>query len=357
MSSATAALHLACRALDLGPGDRLWTTPNTFVASANCGLYCGAEVDFVDIDPQSYNISVAALGRKLEQAASAGRLPKIVVPVDFAGQPADMAEIAALGIRYGFRIVEDASHAIGATYRGSKTGCSAYADITVFSFHPVKIITTGEGGMALTNHPELFRKLSLLRSHGISRELGAVYPGADKASDRAIDRENDSESDLGGGDQGGWYYEQTDLGYNYRMTDLQAALGRSQLGRLDEFVARRRFLAARYDGALRGLALHTPWQNEGQNSAWHLYVVVLDRARTDLPRRAVYDRLRAAGVMVNVHYIPVHLQPYYRLRGFKPGDFPEAEAYYGSTLSLPLFFGLTEEDQDYVVEKLAEALR
>ena len=333
--NATAALHLACRALDLVPGDLLWTTPNTFVASANCGLYAGAEVDFVDIDPQSYNMSVDKLREKLEKAASHRRLPKVVVPVDFSGQSAEMAEIARLGRQYGFRIIEDASHAIGGDYRNRKIGDCTYSDITVFSFHPVKIITTGEGGMALTNDSKLQQKLALLRSHGITRDPLQM---------------------TGKVDEGKWYYEQVDLGFNYRMTDLQAALGLSQLGRIDEFVARRRYLAARYTEALRPLAVKTPWQSDEGVSAWHLYVIQIDSTRTGRTRREVFDSLRQAGVLANVHYIPVHLQPFYRCMGFEPGGFPEAEAYYDRALSLPLYFGLTDEKQDFVVRVLSEAL-
>ncbi len=335
IANATAALHLACRALELGPGDCLWTTPNTFVASANCGLYCGAAVDFVDIDPLTYNMSVEALRQKLEAAQRSGTLPKVVVPVDFSGQSAEMAEIAALGRKYGFRIVEDASHAIGGSFQGRKIGSCAHADITIFSFHAVKIITTGEGGMALTNDLELYHRLQLLRAHGITRDAARMSNGAE---------------------EGGWYYEQIDLGYNYRITDIQAALGSSQLTRLDEFVARRRYLASRYDELLAGMPVKTPWQRETDGSAWHLYVVQVDGERSGKRRREVFEAMRQAGILVNVHYIPVHLQPYYRARGFQPGDFPCAEAYYRNAITLPLFFGLSEDDQDYVVAQLAKAL-
>jgi UDP-4-amino-4,6-dideoxy-N-acetyl-beta-L-altrosamine transaminase len=333
--NATAALHLACMALDLGPGDWLWTSPNTFVASANCSLYCGAQVDFVDIDPKTYNLSVELLARKLEQAKIAGKLPKVVAPVDFSGQSCDMREIARLAEQYGFRIIEDASHAIGADYLGGKVGNCRYADITIFSFHPVKIITTGEGGMALTNDVELQRKLARLRTHGITRDPKLMSAGAN---------------------EGAWYYEQIDLGYNYRMTDLQAALGLSQLTRVDEFVQRRRKLAARYTKALRNLPVKTPWQNGEGESAWHLYVINVDPERTGKTRREVFDFMRESGILVNVHYIPVHLQPYYRRMEFGPGDFPASEAYYQGAMSLPLYFDLTEEKQDYVIAKLTEAL-
>lgn len=335
VANATASLHLACLALGLGPGDCLWTTPNTFVASANCGLYCGAAVDFVDIDPLTYNMSVDALRQKLETSRRNGKLPKVVVPVDFSGQAADMAEIAALGREYGFRIVEDASHAIGGSYKGRKIGSCAHADITVFSFHPVKIITTGEGGIAVTNDPELHHRLQLLRTHGITRESGRMSDAAE---------------------EGGWYYEQIELGYNYRITDIQAALGTSQLTRLDEFVARRRYLARRYDQLLAGLPVKTPWQREADSSAWHLYVVKLDSERCGKSRREIYEKLRKAGILINVHYIPVHLQPYYRAMGFQLGDFPCAETYYRDAITLPLFFGLSEGEQDYVVAQLATVL-
>ncbi len=324
----TVALHLACRALGLGPGDTLWTTPNTFVASANCARYCGAGVDFVDIDPATYNISVAALEEKLITAKKRNQLPKILVPVHFAGQPCDMRAIRALATRHGIAVVEDASHAVGASYLGEPVGNGRHCDITVFSFHPVKIVTTAEGGMTLTQHGELAQKLRLLRTHGIEREP----------------------SRMAAKDQGGWYYEQVDLGYNYRITDLQAALGESQLRRLDAFLERRRELAARYDRLLAQLPVTRPGQHADGVSAWHLYVVQVEN------RRQVYDALREAGIGVAVHYIPVHLQPYYRRLGFKPGDFPHAEAYYAKALTLPLFPRLTDAEQDRVVAALAKAL-
>ncbi|MGQ9862396.1 MAG: UDP-4-amino-4,6-dideoxy-N-acetyl-beta-L-altrosamine transaminase [Thiobacillaceae bacterium] len=331
VNSATSALHLACLVLGLEPGDTLWTSTNTFVASANCARFCGADVDFVDIDPHTYNMSPAALAEKLEQAARRGRLPKIVVPVHFAGQSCDMVAIRVLADRYGFRIIEDASHAIGGRYRGEAIGCGRYADITVFSFHPVKIITTGEGGMALTNDARIAALMRSLRSHGITREEGEMR----------------GESD------GPWYYQQLALGYNYRMTDLQAALGLSQLKRLDAYVARRRALAARYDRLLADLPLVTPYRDPDAESAMHLYVVVLHEAQR---RREVFTRLRAAGIGVNVHYIPVHTQPYYRDLGFAPGYCPTAEAYYAAAMSLPMYAGLSESDQDCVVASLREAL-
>jgi UDP-4-amino-4,6-dideoxy-N-acetyl-beta-L-altrosamine transaminase len=327
--NATAALHLACQALDLGPGDALWTSPNSFVASANCGLYVGASVDFVDIDPRTYNLSVTSLRQKL----AAGRLPKVVVPVHFAGQPCDMSEIGSLARQYGFRVIEDASHAIGADYRNGKIGNCAYSDITVFSLHPVKIITTGEGGVALTNDERLYRNLARMRTHGITRD----------------------ETEMSHASEGPWYYEQIDIGHNYRITDIQAALGASQMERLDEFVARRRDLASRYDRLLAGLPLTIPHQAEGRSSAWHLYVITLDPGIRKT-RREVIEALRAAGVMANVHYIPIHLQPFYRKRGFAEGAFPVAEAYYRKAITLPLYYGLTEQEQDYIVNRLAEAL-
>ena len=335
VSNATAALHLACRALGLGPGDRLWTSPNTFVASANCALYCGAEVDFVDIDPRTYNMSVSALEAKLEQAEKAGGLPKIVVPVHFAGQSCDMAAIRKLADRYGFAIVEDASHAVGARYLDTMVGSSRYSDITVFSFHPVKIITTGEGGLLLTNRQDLADRLALLRSHGITRDPAAMTAPS----------------------EGPWYYQQVDLGYNYRMTDIQAALGASQMRRLDAFIARRRELAQRYDVLLADLPVIRPWQSPDGASAYHLYPIRLDAERTSKGRREVFEALRESGIGVNVHYIPVHTQPYYQELGFRPGDFPEAERYYEGAISLPMYATLSNADQDRVVAALAEALR
>ena len=331
MNSATSALHVACLALGLGPGDRLWTSPNTFVASANCGLYCGAEVDFVDTDPATYNMSVAALEARLVAAAAEGRLPKVVIPVHFAGQSCEMRAIHALGQQYGFRIIEDASHAVGATYLGEPVGNCRYSDITIFSFHPVKIITTAEGGMAMTNDPALAERMERLRSHGITRDPAAM----------AWDSE------------GPWYYQQVELGYNYRITDLQAALGRSQLARLDDYVARRHAIAARYDAALAGLPLTTPWQHPDSRSALHLYPIRLHDASR---RREVFEALRAAGIGVNVHYIPVHTQPHYHRLGFRPGDFPEAERYYAGAISLPMFPTLTPAQQDEVVAALARVL-
>ncbi|QPF93885.1 UDP-4-amino-4,6-dideoxy-N-acetyl-beta-L-altrosamine transaminase [Bradyrhizobium commune] len=341
MSNATAALHIACLALDLGPGDILWTVPNTFVASANCALYCGASVDFVDIDPRTYNMSVAALSEKLAQASTQGRLPKVVIPVHFAGQSCEMTEIRALADRYGFRIIEDASHAVGGDYLGRKIGAAQLSDIVVFSFHPVKIITTGEGGMTLTNDPRLGERLAYLRTHGIVRPSQAAPVDAARSNE---DR------------YGPWMYEQIELGLNYRMTDIQAALGASQLGRLDAFVARRRELAARYDALLAKLPVTCPWQHPDTNSAWHLYVIRLQRNEIKLTRRQVFEALRAAGIGVNVHYIPVHTQPYYQRLGFSTGMFPEAESYYQDAITLPLFSKMTDAEQDTVVAALTKIL-
>ncbi|APR54556.1 UDP-4-amino-4,6-dideoxy-N-acetyl-beta-L-altrosamine transaminase [Sphingomonas koreensis] len=334
MSNATAALHVACLALGLGPGDWLWTTPITFVASSNAGLYCGAKVDFVDIDPVSYNLSVPALERKLEIAAREGRLPKVVVPVHLSGEPCDMAAIAALGERYGFRIIEDASHAIGGKYRGEFIGNCRYSDITVFSFHPVKIVTTAEGGMALTQDSDLAERMALLRSHGITRDQARM----------------DGESD------GPWYYQQVELGFNYRMTDMQAALGVSQMDRLDAYVARRHAIAARYDALLADLSVTTPVRHPDGYSGMHLYVIRVPQTRANWSRREVFDRLRAAGIGVNVHYIPVHTQPYYRAMGFRAGDYPEAERYYAEAISLPMFPTMTDAQQEQVVAAVAEAI-
>lgn len=334
VNSATSALHIACLALDLGPGDWLWTTPITFVASANCGLYCGAKVDFVDIDPQTYNLCPQALAKKLEQAEQAGCLPKVVVAVHLCGQPCDMAAIQELGRRYGFRIIEDASHAIGGRYRGEFIGNGRYSDITVFSFHPVKIVTTAEGGMALTNDDNLASRMNLLRSHGVTRDQNLMTHEPD----------------------GPWYYQQVDLGFNYRMTELQAALGVSQMDRLDAFVARRHELASRYDELLADMPVTTPWQHPDSYSGLHLYVIRLQLDNIRKTHRQVFESLRGQGIGVNLHYIPVHTQPYYERMGFAAKDFPEAMAYYGEAISLPMFQGLTDEQQDEVVRALELAL-
>lgn len=335
--NATAALHIACLALDLGPGDLLWTVPNTFVASANCGRYCGADVDFVDVDPDTWNMSVPALREKLAIAKREGRLPKIVVPVHFAGQPTDQEMIWALAQEYGFRVIEDASHAIGASRNGEPVGSCRWSDVTVFSFHPVKIITTAEGGMALTNDDDLARRLALFRSHGITRDASRfIGVGSDGKTEGSIDR-------------GGWYYEQQLLGYNYRLTDIQATLGTSQAERLDANIERRNALARRYDEALRGIPARLPIVRDANRSAFHLYVIRVDPSRARRSRREVFDALRARDVGVNLHYMPVHLQPYYRSLGFVPGQFPEAEAHGAEAITLPLYAALSDEAQDAVI--------
>lgn len=335
VNSATSALHIACRALDLGPGDWLWTSPNTFVASANCGLYCGARVDFVDTDPRTYNLCPTKLEEKLVEAEKHGRLPKIVVPVHLAGQPCDMEAIHALSQKFGFRIIEDASHAIGGRYKDAPIGNGRYSDITVFSFHPVKIITTAEGGMALTNDPDLATRLGLFRSHGITRDPSLMTQGMD----------------------GPWYYQQVELGFNYRMTDLQAALGVSQMTRLTDYVSRRHEIAARYDSSLADLPVTLPWQHPDSYSAYHLYVIRLQLEKLGtITHRQVFERLREKDIMVNLHYIPVHTQPYYQRMGFRPGDFPEAERHYREAISIPMHPSLTDDEQDFVVSTLKAAL-
>lgn len=334
VNSATSALHIACLALGLGPGDSLWTSPITFVASANCGLYCGAKVDFVDIDSRTYNLCPVALERKLEQAEREGKLPKVVVAVHLCGQPCDMQAIHALAERYGFKIIEDASHAIGGRYQGGPIGNCEYSDIAVFSFHPVKIITTAEGGMVLTNSVELANKMALFRSHGITRDPAQMTHEAD----------------------GPWYYQQIELGFNYRMTELQAALGVSQMARLDQYVTRRHQLAHRYDELLATLPVTTPWQHPDSYSGLHLYVIRLQLDKLSRRHREVFDSLREQGIGVNLHYIPVHIQPYYQRMGFKLGDFPEAERYYAEAISLPLFPAMTDSAQDDVVSAVQRSL-
>jgi UDP-4-amino-4,6-dideoxy-N-acetyl-beta-L-altrosamine transaminase len=331
VNSATSALHIACLALDLGPDDLLWTSPITFVASANCARYCGADVDFVDIDPETFNMCPDALEAKLASARAAGRLPKIIVAVHMCGQSPDMSRIAALARAHGVRLIEDASHAIGADYLGQRVGNCAHCDITVFSFHPVKIITTAEGGMALTNDAELATRMERLRSHGITRDANQMTHEPD----------------------GPWYYQQLELGWNYRMTEMQSALGLSQLDQLEAFIARRRALAVAYDTALAGLPLRIPGRQEGAASSWHLYVIRLDDPTR---HRGVFEGLRAQGIGVNLHYIPVHLQPYYRALDFAPGDFPAAEDYYSRAISIPLHVGLSDQDQGRVIAALKVAL-
>ena len=338
VNSATSALHIACLALGLGQGEKgkddwLWTTPITFTASANCGLYCGAKIDFVDIDPLTLNMSITALEEKLQLADAENRLPKIVIPVHFTGEPCDMAAIHALSQQYGFKVIEDASHAIGGKYHKQPIGNCEFSDITVFSFHPVKIITTAEGGLATTNDPALAEKMQLLRSHGITRDANLMTHEPD----------------------GGWYYQQIDLGFNYRMTELQGALGVSQMNYLDDFVTRRHQLAKRYDELLKDLPIMLPYRNPANYSGFHLYPIQLT-ADSGKTRKQVFDSLRAQHIGVNVHYIPVHTQPYYAKLGFKQGDFPHAERYYAQAISLPLYYDLSEASQAQVVDALKIAL-
>lgn len=334
VSNGTAALHLACLAAGLSPGKRLWTSPNTFVASANCALYCGAQPDFVDSDARTYNLDVTAFAQKLVDGKRDGTLPDIVIPVHFAGQSCEMEVIHALSRKYDFVVIEDACHAFGGTYRQKNIGGCQYSDMTVLSFHPVKTITAGEGGMILTNQEELAQRLRCLRTHGITRDPQLML--------------NES--------HGAWYYQQIALGYNYRLTDIQAALGISQLRRIDEFVARRRFLAQRYHALLQDLPVTLPWQHPDTNSSWHLYVIRVLVDRLTISRRQVFDQLRQQGIGVHVHYIPVHTQPYYQQMGFKWGDFPHAEQYYHEAISLPLHYELTETDQDRIVTILGDIL-
>ena len=345
VNSATSALHIACLVLGVGPRDWVWTSPNTFVASANCALYCGAKVDFVDIDPRTYNMSVERLAEKLERAKAANRLPKVVIPVHFAGQPCDMPAIYKLSQQYGFKLIEDASHAIGASYvitgeaRQSadrvQVGSGTHSDITVLSFHPVKIITTGEGGMALTNDADLAEKMSRLRTHGITSKLDLMHsrpPGEV------------------------WNYQQIDLGFNYRMTDIEAALGVSQLQRLDDFVARRQEIAAEYDRALSNLSITTPWQDPRTLSSYHLYPILMEHEPCGRRQREVYQAMHQEGILVNLHYIPVHRQPYYERIGFEQGYCPNAEQYHRAAISLPIYSSLTNEQQQKVIATLKDVL-
>ncbi len=334
VNSATSALHIACLALDLGEGDWLWTTPVTFVASANCGLYCGAKVDFVDIDSATYNMCPKKLEQKLITAKATGTLPKVVVPVHLCGQPCNMESIAKLAKEYGFKVIEDASHAIGGQYHEQPIGNCKYSDITVFSFHPVKIVTTAEGGAVLTNQKELADKMALLRSHGITRDPEMMTEAS----------------------HGGWYYQQVDLGFNYRMTELQAALGVTQMQRLDEFVAARHVLSKRYNQMLSELPLVLPYQLENTYSGLHLFVIRLKLDEISLTHKQVFDALRENGIGVNLHYIPVHTQPYYQAMGYSEGNFPESERYYQEAISLPMFHGMTEEQQNTVVRVVTEIL-
>ncbi len=334
VNSATSALHLACVSLGLGPGDELWTTPITFVASANCALYCGARVDFVDIDSKTYNMCAEALEAKLLDAEMTGRLPKVVVAVHLCGQSCDMVKINRLAQRYGFKVIEDASHAIGGAYQEEAVGSCRYSDITIFSFHPVKIVTTAEGGMALTNSAALAERMALLRSHGITRNSDLMTCET----------------------EGGWYYQQIELGFNYRMTDLQAALGISQLRRLSDYVERRHQIAQCYDFHFQDMPLTTPWQSPGIYSAFHLYVIRLRLERIKKTRRQVFDALRLHGIGVNVHYIPIYAHPYYQRFGYSPMDYPQAQQYYAEAISLPMFHALTDADQHKVILALREIL-
>lgn len=332
VTNATSALHIACLAAGLDKGDMLWTSPITFTASANCGRYCGSDVDFVDIDDNTYDMSVTALKEKLEKSKIK---PKVVIPVHLAGQSCEMQEIYDLSKQYGFTVIEDASHAIGADYKDTKVGCCKYSDMTVFSFHPVKIITTGEGGMVLTNSEELYKKLTLYRSHCITRDENLMTKEAD----------------------GPWYYQQIGLGFNYRMTELQAALGLSQLAKVDKFVARRRQLAERYNELLKDLPLKLPYQNPNTDSSWHLYIVRVDFNKIKKTKKDIFAEMKAKGVCLNLHYIPVHTQPYYQNLGFKNADFPVSEKYYEEAFTLPLYYSLTDEQQEYIVSTLKEVLK
>lgn len=332
VNSATSALHIACMALNVGKGDIVWTSPITFVASANCALYCGASVDFVDIDAKTYNMSVAVLEEKLIRAEKDGLLPKVIIPVHLAGQSCEMEKIHKLSQKYGFKIIEDASHAIGGKYKNKAIGGCQYSDITVFSFHPVKIITTGEGGMCVTNNPELANSLTRLRSHGIVRHPGEMTQFPD----------------------GPWYYQQIELGYNYRMTDIQAALGLSQIKRLDEFVTTRHIIAERYNEMLKEDWLELPWQHPDSYSGLHLFIIRVKEKAKQVSHVQLFERLRNNGILVNLHYIPVYRHPYYQNFGYNNSDFPEAEAYYAEAISIPMFITLSEEQQAEVVKRIVE---
>ena len=335
VNSATSALHIACLSLNLGPGDWLWTSPVTFVASANCGLYCGAKVDFVDIDPNTYNMSVERLADKLSRAKKEGKLPKVVVPVHLSGQSCDMAAIYELSQQYNFKIIEDASHAIGGKYKNKAVGSCSYSDITVFSFHPVKIITSGEGGMALTNNSLLAKRMQLLRSHGITSDEGDKYA---RPSEEL------------------WNYQQIDLGFNYRMTDIHAALGLSQMQRLDEFVTKRHVIAQQYNKILSDLPVISPYQHKDSYSSFHLYVISLKLDEINKTHRQVYEALRSVGIQVNLHYIPVYRQPYYERMGYSAGYCPQAEKYYSEVISVPMYPALKESDLSYIISSLTSIL-
>jgi len=335
VNSATSALHMACLALGVGQGDVVWTSPITFVASANCALYCGATVDFVDIDPRTYNLSVASLEEKLLQAKVNSKLPKVVIAVHMCGQSCDMGALHALGQQYGFKIIEDASHAIGGRYKNEPIGACRYSDITVFSFHPVKIITTCEGGMALTNDATLAKCMQRLRSHGLTSD--------------ALDMHQRPGNEI-------WNYQQVALGFNYRMTDVQAALGLSQMARLDAFVQRRHTIAKQYDLALAALPVKLPWQHPDAYSSYHLYPLRLQLDKIKLSQCQVFTALRMAGILVNLHYIPVYLQPYYEVMGFHAGYCPNAESYFKDTVSIPMFSALTDTEQDQIVDVIKKIL-
>lgn len=330
VNSATSALHIACLALGVGKGDLVWTSPITFVASANCALYCGADVDFVDIDSATYNMSISVLEEKLVNAEKVGRLPKVVIPVHLAGQSCEMDKIHALGQKYGFRIIEDASHAIGGKYKEKAIGGCQYSDITVFSFHPVKIITTGEGGMCVTNDPQLAISLNRYRSHGIVRQASEMTHAPD----------------------GPWYYQQVDLGYNYRMTDIQAALGLSQMNRLDEFVEARHALANRYNELLKEDWIELPWQHPDTYSGLHLYIIRVKKNKKGITHRQLFEKLRTVGILVNLHYIPVYTHPYYEAIGYNRKEFPQSESYYSEAISIPMFATLNESEQQFVVDAI-----
>ena len=335
LNSATSALHIACLALDLGPGDLLWTSPNTFVASANCGLYCGAEIDFIDIDKRTYNMSIELLSKKLSQAKKLGRLPKVIIPVHYAGQPCDMPAIHDLSKHYNFKIIEDASHAIGASYEKNKVGSCIYSDITVFSFHPVKIITTAEGGMALTNNKKIADKIFSLRTHGITNDKSQMK----KQSKKEI-----------------WNYQQIDLGFNYRMNDIQAALGMNQMKRLDAFVIQRHKIAEKYNEELKSLPFILPWQAPTVYSSFHLYPILIRSAPAVKTQRQVYEELRKNNIGVNIHYIPVHRHPYYENLGFKKNDFPAAEEFYQKVISIPIYASLTDTQQEYIIKTIKKVM-
>lgn len=335
LNSATSALHAACFALELGQNDWLWTSPNSFVASANCGLYCGAKVDFVDIDPETYNLSAKELEKKLEIAKKKNKLPKVLVAVHFAGQSCEMDKIYKLSNEYGFSIIEDASHCIGGKYLSKPIGSCQFSSITIFSFHPVKIITTAEGGLATTNSKKLAKRMELFRSHGVTRDQSLMTKESD----------------------GPWYYQQINLGYNYRMTELQAALGISQMKRVDEFVSKRHLLSKEYDLLLAKLPLKRPYQHQDSYSALHLYPIQIKLKEVSKKRKQIFNEMRSNGIGVNVHYIPIHTQPYYKQLGFKEGDFPNSEYYYNRTLSLPLFQGLTSDQQKQVCDTLRRVMQ